>query len=162
MSISKLTSRWSATALLSAAVMLASPAMSGTLRAVAPPGNEAAGDKGAAAARELDAPESDAPERDGDDAELKGLLAMAGPGSREMKTALDELDAAETDAEEKETGKEAEPVEKEEDAPASLEREAGQDEKEMEEVEKEEGADESHGEDDKGDVIEQEDPGLDD
>ncbi len=166
MSISKLTSRWSATALLSAAVIAASLSLSGTVRAVTPPENEGAGagneDSAAAAALELDAAEQDAPGRNGDETELKGLLAMAEFGSREMKESLAELDAAEADAAWKETEKEIEAPEKEEGVPAGLEKEAEQDEKEIEQVEKEDGADEAHGEDDKGDVIEQEDPGLDD
>ncbi len=166
MSIAKRLSPRRALTLLAAAMLLAALPRPGAVLAGAPEegaaAGQAAGDASGLAVLELDARDEDAARSAGENKDLSALLAEAGPDSKELRLAVEELNEAEADVEEKAVEKETEAVEREDGSAARLEKEAERDEKEIEAVEKDSEDDSAPGEDDKGDKIERQDPGLDD
>jgi len=161
--------------LLAAAILLAAPPQFRLLRAGTYPesGAPEAGPGGEAAesALELNARDEDAPQSAASVKDLAALLAEAGPGSEEMKLALEALNEVEVDAVERvlpeAAGAEApgkKPAAGESGGPHTdrFEKEAEKDEKEISGLEKESENAAKPRDDDKGDAIEREDPVLDD
>ncbi len=158
--------------LLAAAILLAAVPPLKLLRAGTPAEAGPAGEAAAAAlalnARDLDAPVTAAAGRD-----LEALVQEAAAGDGEEKLALEALNEVDVDADAEEKAAAgtigAEAAEKEravrEDGgedPGRLEREAERDQKEISTIEKDTEGTAEPGEDDKGDTIEREDPGMDD
>ncbi len=168
MTIAKRLFSWRALSLLAAAMMLTALPRPGAVLAGSSPeeagGTPGAGAKDAAAAAvlELDSRDEDLPQSSAESADLSALLAEAGPGSKEFDQAVEELNETEVDVEESAAAKESAAPERESRADDRLERETERDEREIDAVEKETESGAEPGEDDKGDAIEKQDPGMDD
>ncbi len=168
MTIAKRLFSWRALPLLAAAMMLTALPRPGAVLAVSSPegagGTSGVGAKDAAAAAVLglDSRDEDLPQSSAESADLSALLAEAGPGSKELKQAVEELNEAEFDVEESAVGKETAAPERESRSNDRLERQTERDEREIDAVEKETEYGAEPGEDDKGDAIEKQDTGLDD